>query len=630
MRIFYLFLMLCIASDVDALIINLSPSNLISLAESTTADNSAPDDAYFNSGGTVYGSALSDTDLETGSVVDTYDNILSYQFNRTSRTLKVTKIDEKGSLVTAFGTSGVYQMTFSTSVTEQNFDLTIDPTSNDIIISFMFASNTPSSHEYSIFIMKLKTATGTLDSSFGSAGLMAISNIKTLSYLDFDAFNFLGVRISKTGKIYLGLLDQSSMMFSNGSTNYNATLHAWRLSQSGSIEKSGLTGSISSGMFNGYGCDMVIDEDENIYIAYAGKQAIDSVPPLFETSKYILYWTKFTFGSSSLSRVTDFGSSGNIELDDYSSTFAGLSGTIKLSLFLSQSKLVAAVYSTSGSSIVTECRDSSTGNSDSTFISGGSYTVGVEDHLSGDYNFHLYDASMLSTGELIVVGKIKDDGSSDDYKLAILKLKKGATDESFGDLYTPLVKSGVKKKSSTSSWDYQDSISCILDSGDSLIVTAFEYDGTNRYSGVRRFLAADNADDLIDASSLGHVDLYSAINYTEGLDNLKAYLETDSLISIIVGVWAGTGVPSSEVTNGEAYLKSAVDSFLNKAISRASANSFDSCLIMKYKKGVADGEIYSSINSTNFTAFSTMDTLLKDFSEMIAGFFEDVRSDAVE
>ena len=189
---------------------------------------------------------------ESGVAVDFYDDVVTYYYDSSTRTLTVTKISEKGEIVSNFGTSGVVATTFSGTTVLSNFCMITDAETGDISIVYL-----ESDTDYSTFSVKGKRLSklGVVDDYFESA----IESSLTVPS-GYDMYNLSGIFVDSLGGfIIVGLAETA--------TSHTAQYAiAWRLDSDGWSGSGQVRDLTAYGYIRGYELGAAIDSDDNIYV----------------------------------------------------------------------------------------------------------------------------------------------------------------------------------------------------------------------------------------------------------------------------------------------------------------------------------------------------------------------------
>lgn len=167
-----------------------------------TADGTA-DTTFGTDGKVVYTSGASGlaakyNDSGYAVKLDSQDNIIiSGTYDNAGSNVGVWKYDSTGTLVSSFGTSGVFDVDINSSDPDYGYDLVID--SNDNIYVVGTKGDFYPDYDYNVFVIKL-TSSGSLDTSYGTDGKVTISGIagNTIKQDEGKA-----VAIDSQGNIYI-------------------------------------------------------------------------------------------------------------------------------------------------------------------------------------------------------------------------------------------------------------------------------------------------------------------------------------------------------------------------------------------------------------------------------------------
>jgi hypothetical protein len=547
-------------------------------------------DQYFNNGATVSESSRSTGSYHKQVFVDLYDNIISSYFDSSLATVYINKYKEDGTFDSNFNNGGTLSVAAPGS--SEGY-VEVSPLDGSIFILFI-SSNT--------FELKKKKADGSTDTTFGASGSVSYPTAATTPEGLTPYDSFVGMKIDSAGRLLL-------MHVNHDSQSSYSYLVLWKFTSAGVLDGSVLSqnpGFTDPSNNYSYRFNMQLDADQNIYVA--------GFKPVYRMICY-------KFSPLSLTYMTPFGddpSNDNyFQTNEFYDEIDYLGTTAKSSFFIDskRSKIYIIVYGNGTSQIIYKQIVLQDGTSDDTIGDNGSKIISLAS--LGFYFLRIESAAMNSDGHIILSGRDLNS-SLGVQQLLLIKIKDGALDETFNN------GSGYIRVAANSGLTINGT-TVAIDSGDGLVASVIENNNSNNLPTLRRFLVADHVDEVLDAESHESSDSFQLAYYTNSIDKITSYLG-DSGSSLTSWTRAdGSGVTA------KTDFTTALKSFLEDAIDRATKNSFTSCMAMKYKKGLAKRECNQLINSTNYTTnYSTLQNAVDEELEKIATIFAEVRNELLK
>ena len=571
-------------------------------------------DQYFNAGATYYPAGnYSSLSYESGSVVDLYDNVITFYYDSSTKHLTLTKMNEQGILDTSFGTAGVKTINYSSLVgTLSNFRIVTDPTTGNIIVAFVNSNGGVSA----MLVQRYLNSSGSLDISFGTAGSVAISLDATLAGIGASTHhNFSGLFFDSMGRLIITTVSKKA---SGGSYNYYVIV--WRYTSDGVRDFNNFLTIDSSNIITsefGYTSPIVlqaaIDQYDNMFIVF------------LNYSNIRVYVRKYYISSNLLVTDNNFGTLGRYEISlDALSVFT-LSNHFKIKVFPPSKKDGTIYFTTYADSRFTNIYGNTFSLSVRIFrIPDGANQV--YENWQHDYTDSetTYDVSKNSNDDFLFVSRSVTDNNV----LFMYRYTNEALLASSGNINRD-THFGTDTENHRSSFSAVSgrtiaSVSATVDSGDAMIVSAVELN-SNHYLSLHKYLVADHVNQLLNSSKLPSQDAYQLINYFNDLDRLRAYLNIDYLVVNLKGWSRASGLISAEIDFYTAF-----NIAFNEAIVRSIANGFASCAHTKYKPGVFLREINSRINSTNYTTdYTNLRSKVDDILRVIGSKLDAARSELI-
>lgn len=590
-------------------------------------------DEYFNSGSTVVaahaGAAVNITNI---AIVDVYDNVLTSSYDIGEKKSYITRMNEKGVIDTSFSSDGVHVFSHPSSGSSTNFKITTSPVDGAVYYSYLHYADLV----YSVEIIKIDPSTGELDSSFGTSGVLSVSQDFNLNLVDTMLILDYEVLVDFLGRVLLLTVCRNKVAVL---AEYKYVT-AWQYSDAGTQLVAGTSAYMSlmdvPSAFDSWTPQNNYLYHENVapdfFIDSAGAIYLSCCFLHYPGANYKLCTVKMHLDSTaqSLTLDSDFSTVKKNIQGEFGDDVAFLTRSDIQTRILphstsTKSNLAVATYPKGYPELFLYEFDASTGGVNNNFGSQGKVQYDLEGS-DFDYTFDsvkLYDASRSSSGE-IYLGAITFNSGNSVSKFSLLKLDKGWISKS--DYLTFHVISGG---------DAQEP-SLAIDSGDALVFNGVEQVASYYYMGTKRYLVADDINSLLSAGDVSHIDAFTAINYTEDtVASLRDYHQIDYWKDYLSGIWNIFGADESDTTTAASYFSSAYDAAFGYAIERAAANSFSGSMLMKYKRGVAKREMYKLISASTFSSVSSSiyDAILKLYLELvmenIAVQFDDIRSSVI-